>query len=55
MVFWDNKVLELVGMEVDHFSISCHFKNCEDGFLWFFTGVYGLTVKRYRENNRENF
>ncbi|RVX12646.1 LINE-1 reverse transcriptase-like [Vitis vinifera] len=46
MVFWDNKVLELVGMEVDHFSISCHFKNCEDGFLWFFTGVYGLTVKR---------
>ncbi|KAL6331568.1 hypothetical protein AAG906_011508 [Vitis piasezkii] len=25
------------------------FKNCEDGFLWIFTGVYGPTLKRYRE------
>ena len=27
-------MLELVGMEVTQFSISCLFKNCEDGFLW---------------------
>ena len=33
VVFWDNKVLELVGMEVGQFLISCCFKNCEDGFL----------------------
>ncbi|KAL6332404.1 hypothetical protein AAG906_004980 [Vitis piasezkii] len=38
VVFWDNRVLELVGMEVCQFSISCCFKNCEDGFMWIFTG-----------------
>ncbi|RVW47682.1 hypothetical protein CK203_095454 [Vitis vinifera] len=47
--FWDKRVLELVGLEVGIFSISCRFKNCEDGFMWFFTGVYGPTMKRYRE------
>ncbi|RVW23505.1 Transposon TX1 uncharacterized 149 kDa protein [Vitis vinifera] len=49
VVFWDNRVLELMGMEVGLFSVSCRFKNCEDGFLWTFTGVYGPTMKRYRE------
>ena len=49
VVFWDNRVLELVGMEVGLFSISCRFKNCEDGFSWIFLGVYGPTLKRYRE------
>ncbi|RVW45209.1 hypothetical protein CK203_067527 [Vitis vinifera] len=32
VVFWDKRVLELVGLEVGIFSISCRFKNCEDGF-----------------------
>ena len=49
VVFWHNRVLELVGMEVGLFSISCRFKNCEDGFLWIFTRVYGPTLKRYKE------
>ncbi|RVW36959.1 Transposon TX1 uncharacterized 149 kDa protein [Vitis vinifera] len=49
VVFWDNRVLELMGMEVGFFSVSCRFKNCEDGFLWTFTGVYGPTMKRHRE------
>ena len=49
VVIWDNKVLELVGMEVGLFSILCRFKNCEDGFLWTFTRVYEPTLKRYRE------
>ena len=49
VVFWDNRVLELVGMEMGLFSILCRFKNCKDGFLWIFTGVYGPTLKRYRE------
>ncbi|RVX19928.1 hypothetical protein CK203_004741 [Vitis vinifera] len=48
-IFWDSRVLELAGMEVGLFSISCRFKNCEDGFRWIFSGVYGLTMKRYRE------
>ncbi|RVW32495.1 hypothetical protein CK203_081231 [Vitis vinifera] len=43
------RVLELVGMEVGLFSISCRFKNCEDGFVWIFSGVYGPTMKRFRE------
>ena len=33
VVFWDNRVLELVDLEKGVFSISCHFKNCEDGFI----------------------
>ena len=33
VVIWDNKFLELVGMEVGLFSILCRFKNCKDGFL----------------------
>ena len=49
VVIWDNKVLDVVGMEVGLLSISCRFKNCEDGFLWTFTGVYEPTLKRYRE------
>ena len=49
LVFWDNRVLELIGMEVGLFSISCRFKNCEDGFSWIFSGVYDPTLKRYRE------
>ena len=49
LVFWDKRVLELEGMEVGLFSISCRFKNCEDGFNWVFSGVYGPTLKRYRE------
>ncbi|RVW37823.1 Transposon TX1 uncharacterized 149 kDa protein [Vitis vinifera] len=49
VVLWDNRVLELVGMEVGLFSISCRFKNCEDGFKWIFSEVYNPTMKRYRE------
>ena len=48
VVFWDNRVLELVGMEVGLFSISYRFNNYEDGFVWIFSGVYGPTMKRYR-------
>ena len=36
-MFWDSRVLELVGMKVGVCSTSCQFKNCDDGFVWFFT------------------
>ena len=49
VVIWDNRVLELVGMEVGLFSILCCFKSCENGLLWIFTGVYGPTLTKYRE------
>ena len=38
---WDNKVLQMVEMEMGKYSVSCHFKNCEDGFCWIFSRVYG--------------
>ena len=50
MVFWDNRVLQMVKMEVGNSSISWRFKNCEDGFYWIFSGVYGPTVKVERED-----
>lgn len=36
LLFWGSRVLELNGIEVGHFSIFCHFGNCEDGFQWIF-------------------
>ena len=50
LVFWDNRVLELVSMELGLYSISCHFKCCDDGFLWIFTGVYSPTLRSARED-----
>ncbi|WJZ83279.1 hypothetical protein VitviT2T_002974 [Vitis vinifera] len=50
VVFWDNRMLEMIELEKGECSISCHFKNCEDGFMWTFTGVYGLTKRRERES-----
>ncbi|RVX10471.1 Transposon TX1 uncharacterized 149 kDa protein [Vitis vinifera] len=44
-----HRMLELVDLEKGVFSIFCHFKNCEDGFIWTFTGVYGLALRRDRE------
>ena len=45
VVFWDNRVLQMVEMEVGKFIISCRFKNCDGGFCWSFSEVYGPTVK----------
>ena len=36
IVFWDTRKLELVEAEIGHFSVTCMFKNVEDGFLWAF-------------------
>ena len=49
LVFWDNRVLKLEEMEVGKFTVSCRFKNCEDGFGWCFSGVYGPTAKYERK------
>lgn len=39
-------MLQLIGLEVGNFSISCKFKNYEDEFCWIFTGVHGPTLRR---------
>ncbi|KAL6330553.1 hypothetical protein AAG906_040484 [Vitis piasezkii] len=55
MVFWDNKVFELVDLEEREYSISCHFKNCGNGVVWVFTNVYGPVCSRDREDFWEEF
>lgn len=55
LVFWDNRVLQLVGMEVGKFSISCRFKNYEDDFCWIFTGVYSPMLRGEREGFWESW
>ena len=37
-------------VETSLFSITCLFKNAEDGFQWAFIGVYGSI-----EKNKRNF
>lgn len=32
-VFWDKRFVEMLEMEVGQFSLTCHFKNCKDGFM----------------------
>ena len=40
LLFWDKRKMNLVKAEIGSFSITCLFKNVEDGFMWPFTGVY---------------
>ena len=49
MIRWDKRTLEILDLEVDQFSISCRFRNVEDGFVKVFTGVYGLFTREERE------
>ena len=49
LVFWNIRKLDLVESEIGHFSVTCKFKNVEDGFLWVFTGVYGPVKRSKRE------
>ena len=49
LLFWDKRKLDLVEVETCLFSITCWFKNVEDGFQWAFTGVYGSVERSNRE------
>ena len=40
LVAWDKQSLALLDKEVGLFTISCLFRNIDDGFVWIFTGVY---------------
>ena len=50
LIMWDNRVLQLVGVEESCFTLSCKFRNSEDNFTWVFTGVYGAVKKEQRED-----
>ncbi|RVW83041.1 hypothetical protein CK203_042498 [Vitis vinifera] len=46
----DNRVLDLLQLECGGFSISCHFRNVEDDFVWVFTGVYDIVLMREKKD-----
>ena len=43
-------MFELVDLEEREYSILCRFKNCVDGVVWVFTGVYGPVCSRDKED-----
>ncbi|RVW19879.1 hypothetical protein CK203_110843 [Vitis vinifera] len=49
LICWDKRSLEIVDWEEGQYSLSCRFKNVEDGVVWVFTGVYGPFTKEERE------
>ncbi|RVX05123.1 hypothetical protein CK203_020162 [Vitis vinifera] len=49
LICWDKRTLEVLEMEVGKFSISCRFRNMEDGLTWIFTGVYGPFSREDRD------
>ena len=55
LVFWDTRKLDLVEVETCLFSVTCMFKNVEDGFQWAFIGVYGPVERSKREMFWEEF
>ena len=49
LICWDKRSLEILDWEEGQFSISCRFRNVENGVVWVFTGVYGSFSKEERE------
>ncbi|RVW25038.1 LINE-1 reverse transcriptase-like [Vitis vinifera] len=49
LICWDKRSLEVVDWEEGQYSLSCRFKNVEDGAVWVFTGVYGQFTKEEKE------
>ncbi|RVW29924.1 RHOMBOID-like protein 10, chloroplastic [Vitis vinifera] len=49
LICWDKRTLEILEMEMGQFTISCRFRNVEDGKTWIFTGVYGPFSKEDRD------
>ena len=48
LICWDKRTLEVLALEVGQFSVSCRFRNVEDGFVWMFIGVYGSFSREKR-------
>ncbi|RVW12490.1 putative mitochondrial protein [Vitis vinifera] len=40
-ICWDRRALDMLDWEEGQFTLSCRFRNVEDGNVWVFTGVYG--------------
>ena len=40
LICWDKRTLDVLEMEVGHFSISCRLRNVKYGLVWIFTSLY---------------
>ena len=49
LICWDKRSLEMLEWEEGQFSISCKFRNVENGVVWVFMSVYGPFTKEDRE------
>ncbi|RVW46135.1 Transposon TX1 uncharacterized 149 kDa protein [Vitis vinifera] len=54
-ICWDRRALDMLKWEEGQFTLSCRFRNVEDGNVWVFTGVYGPFSKVERGALWEEF
>ncbi|RVW49857.1 LINE-1 reverse transcriptase-like [Vitis vinifera] len=54
-ICWDRRALDMLDWEEGQFTLSCRFRNIEDGNVWVFTGVYGPFTKAERNALWEEF
>ena len=47
-------MVQLVGLKESSHSLSRRLKNCGDGFIWVFIGIYGPTKRDLREELLED-
>ena len=55
LICWDKRSLDILDWEKGHFTLSCRFRNVENGAVWVFTGVYGIFSKVERDELWEEF
>ncbi|RVX15951.1 Auxilin-related protein 1 [Vitis vinifera] len=49
LICWDKRTLEILDWEEGQFSLSCRFRNVENGTVWVFTELMDLSLKEERE------
>ena len=55
LICWDRRSLDILDWEEGHFTLSCRFRNVENGAVWVFTGVYDPFSKVERDELWEEF
>ena len=55
LICWDKRSIEILDWEEGQFSISCKFRNVENGVVRVFTGVYGPFTKEDKESLWDEF
>ena len=55
LICWDKRSLDILDWEEGHFTLSCRFRNVENGVVWVFMGVYGPFSKVERDELWEEF